>query len=272
MEGMEGAEEVAKGDGPAAPTVTFTATEYAYAGPESIPGGLTRLELVNAGEQEHGLWLVKLDDGKNFDDFMTVMGAMETDPQFPDWLVFYGGVTAGAGESAAYTIDLLPGSYTLFSFGGVESGEPDFAKGMVATLTVTEVSTNHVSPPTADLRTEMIDFSYIIEGTPSSGPQIVEVTNTGMEPHEVALVKLADAATVQDALDFMMAGEDAGGASSPPSFEFEGGVAPMAAGLTAWYEVSFEAGEYGFICFIPSPNNDGAPHFMLGMVRQVSIS
>ena len=47
------------------PTVTFTATEYAYDGPESIPGGLTRIELVNAGEREHMLWVVKLDERKS---------------------------------------------------------------------------------------------------------------------------------------------------------------------------------------------------------------
>jgi hypothetical protein len=254
------------GEGVAPPTVTFTATEYAYDGLESIPGGLTRIELVNTGEQEHGLWLVKLDDDKNFEDFMGVMGAMETDPQFPDWLTFYGGVTAGPGDTTAYTIDLLPGSYTLFSFSGDD--EPDFAKGMMAVLSVTEAAATGAIPPTADLQTEMVDYSYILEGTPSVGPQIVEVTNTGTEPHEIAMLKLAEESTVQDALDFMMAGEQA---ESAPQFEFSGGVAPMAAGLTAWYEFNFESGEYGFICFIPSPAQEGAPHFMLGMVRQISV-
>ena len=35
------------------PTVTFTAANYAYEGPSSIPGGLTRIEFVNAGEHEN---------------------------------------------------------------------------------------------------------------------------------------------------------------------------------------------------------------------------
>ena len=46
-----------------APTVTFTAADYAFDGPDSIPGGLTRIEFVNPGEQEHSLWLIKLEDG-----------------------------------------------------------------------------------------------------------------------------------------------------------------------------------------------------------------
>jgi hypothetical protein len=139
---------------------------------------------------------------------------------------------------------------------------------MITTLTVTEAPAGDTVPPTADLRTEMVDYSYVIEGTPAAGPQIVEVTNTGMEPHEIALLKLAEETTVQDALDVMMSGEIADG---PPQFEFNGGVAPMSTGLTAWYEVNFEAGEYGFICFIPSQARDGTPHFMLGMVQQINV-
>lgn len=254
--------------GGAAPTVTFTATEYAYEGPESIPAGLTRLELVNAGEKEHMLWAVKLDEGKGFEDLMGVFAAFETEPAFPEWMAWYGGVTAGPGNSAAYTVDLTPGSYTIFSFSQDENGEPDAAKGMVATLTVTESADTAAAPPVADLRMELVDFSFIIEGEPAAGPQIVEIANTGMEPHEVVLLNLAEGASIQDVMTFMMAGENAEGA---PPFEFSGGAGPMEAGMTAWYEADLPSGEYGIICFLPSPANEGAPHFMLGMVQQVSV-
>jgi hypothetical protein len=260
-----GAMEVQNG---AAPTVTFTATEYAYAGPESIPAGLTRIELVNAGEKEHMLWAVKLDEGKGFEDLMGVFAAFETEPAFPEWMAWYGGVTAGPGNSAAYTIDLTPGTYTLFSFSQDENGEPDAAKGMVATLTVTEGADTAAAPPVADLRMELVDFSFIIEGEPAAGPQIVEIANTGMEPHEVVLLNLAEGASIQDVMTFMMAGENAEGA---PPFEFSGGAGPIEAGMTAWYEADLPSGEYGIICFLPSPANEGAPHFMLGMVQQVSV-
>ena len=96
---------------PIAPTVIFTATEYAYDGPASIPGGLTRIELVNAGEQEHSLWLIKLEDDKQFTDVMDVFATFETEPQMPAWMVWYGGVDAGPGQSSAYTIDLEPETY-----------------------------------------------------------------------------------------------------------------------------------------------------------------
>lgn len=260
--------DISSASGIGAPTATFTATEYAYDGPESIPGGLTRIELVNAGEQEHSLWVIKLDEGKSFEDIMGVFANLESEPEFPGWMTWYGGVSAGPGGSAAYTVDLAPGVYSLFSFSEGDDGAPDAMKGMAATLTVTEPAAVGAAPPAADLRAELVDFSFIIEGEPAAGPQVVEITNTGMEPHEIILLKLAEGATVQNAMAFMMAGEDAEGA---PPFEFSGGAAPMAAGMTAWYEVDVEAGEYGLICFLPSPANEGAPHFMLGMVQQVSV-
>ena len=73
---------------------------------------------------------------------------------------------------------------------------------------------------------------------------------------------------IQDVMTFMMAGENAEGA---PPFEFSGGAGPIEAGMTAWYEADLPSGEYGIICFLPSPANEGAPHFMLGMVQQVSV-
>ena len=73
---------------------------------------------------------------------------------------------------------------------------------------------------------------------------------------------------MEDAMNFLMAGEEAGG---PPPFMFFGGAAPMNAGMTAWYEMDLDAGDYGLICFIPSPASDGAPHFMLGMTAQLTV-
>lgn len=252
----------------AAPTVTFTAANNAYEGPTSIQAGLTRIELINAGEKEHMLWAVKLDEGKHFDDLMAVFAAFESNPAFPDWMQWYGGVTAAPDDSAAYTIDLTPGSYTLFSFSEDENGVMDAAKGMVATLAVTEGASAAVSPPAADLRMQLVDFSFIIEGEPGAGSQIVEIANTGMEAHEVVLLRLAEGASMTDVMAFMMAGENAEGA---PPFEFSGGAGPMEAGMTAWYEADLPSGEYGIICFLPSPANEGAPHFMLGMAQQVSV-
>lgn len=253
----------------AAPTVTFTATEYAYEAPTEIPGGLTRIELVNTGELEHGLWFVKLDEGKTIEDFLGIMATIETDPQMPDWFAFYGGLTNAPGETTAYTIDLVPGNYAYFSFSGMENEVPDVAQGMLGMLTVTEAPATDAAPPTADVHAELVDYSFVFDGALAAGPQIVQVSNTGSEPHEMILLKLAEGVTLQDALDAMMSGEMPEG--EPPAV-FAGGAAPMAAGLTAWYEMNLSAGEYGLICFVPSIENEGAPHLMLGMIQPLSVA
>jgi hypothetical protein len=255
----------------APPTVTFTATEYAYVAPETIPGGLTRIELANTGEQAHMLWLVKVDEGKTFGDLMAVFSNFADEPSFPTWMTWYGGVTAEPGGSAAYTVDLAQGMYLYFSMSEDENGEPDAAKGMAGTLSVTEPSATGATPPASDLRVELVEFSFLIDGEPASGPQVVEIANTGAEPHEVVLLKLAEGATVQDAMDFMMADPEANPEAGAPPFEFYGGAGPQASGLTTWYEVDIPPGEYGITCFLPSPTNDGASHLMLGMVQQVSV-
>jgi hypothetical protein len=56
---------------------------------------------------------------------------------------------------------------------------PDAAKGMVKTLTVTAGADTTATPPAADLRMELVDFSFIIEGEPAAEPQVVEIANTG---------------------------------------------------------------------------------------------
>ncbi len=251
----------------AIPTVTFTATEYAYDGPSEISGGLTRLELVNAGALEHSLWAIQMADGKGLEDFMAFMAGMEDNPDMPEWMTFYGGVTAQPGASAAYSVDLPAGSYLLISISGEEI--PDVAQGMAATLTVTEPTGAEIAPPVADLVTEMVDFSYVIDGAPRAGSQIIEVTNTGMEPHEIAWLALADGASMQNVMKFMMAGEEAEGM---PPFEMAGIMGPQSAGITTWHEWDVEAGEYGLICFVSSPDNEGAPHFALGMTAQVTVT
>ena len=52
------------------PEATFVGTEYAYEGPDSIPGGWTRINFDNQGEQPHDLMLMQLMDGKTMDDVM----------------------------------------------------------------------------------------------------------------------------------------------------------------------------------------------------------
>ena len=171
-------------------------------------------------------------------------------------------------EKLTYTIDLAPGDYTIFSFSADADGVPEMFTGMSADLTVTEAEDVEIASPNADVRIEMIDFTFVVDGAPAAGSAIVELTNSGMDPHEAYVYKLDEGISVQDAMDFMAAGEDAEG--SPP-FTTVGAMAPMSTGLTAWHEQEFESSDYGLFCFIPSPANDSTPHHELGMIAQFTV-
>src|SRR5262249_10497723 len=49
--------------------VSFTAKEYSFEGPDSIPAGLTMIHLTDNGKELHHVQLIKLGEGKTFADF-----------------------------------------------------------------------------------------------------------------------------------------------------------------------------------------------------------
>src|SRR3954469_16474000 len=49
-------------------TVTYTAKEFTFEGPDSIPAGLTAIQLNDAGQELHHVALIKLEQGKTFAD------------------------------------------------------------------------------------------------------------------------------------------------------------------------------------------------------------
>src|SRR5690606_12306046 len=54
-------------EAPVAPQeVTFTATDFAYTGPDTIAPGMTRMTMVNDGPQGHHLILIRIDDGHTY--------------------------------------------------------------------------------------------------------------------------------------------------------------------------------------------------------------
>lgn len=249
---------------------TFIATEYAYEGPESIPGGWSRLTLNNQGQLSHDLILAKLDEGKTIDD---VMAALEAEGP-PEWAQFYGSITAEPGQSESYVVELTPGNYVLLSFGEAEDGPPDAAQGMIATLTVTEPQAEvaEAELPQADAEINMADYSFIINNNIEAGQQLLHVSNTGKELHEMVIYQLKDGVTMADfqaALEKEMSGEEMS-AEEESQFEFIGNTL-MSPGVSSYFSLNFEPGNYVFICHIPSPAHEMQPHFALGMIQEVNV-
>lgn len=245
------------------PEVTFVGTEYAYEGPQEIAGGWTQVTFDNQGDLPHELMLIRLLDGRTLDDIPSIL---ESEGTPPDWIEMVGSASAAGGESASFISNLPAGSYAMMSFGSQEEGPPDVMQGMLAALTVTEPE-NEVPDnllPEADASISLVDYQFVIEGL-QAGEQTIRVSNDGSELHEAIIFRLQDGKTIDDMMAFM----EAGGDGAPP-MENAGSVF-LSPGNVTYTTMDLEAGNYVFLCFIPSEKNEMQPHFMLGMMSEVSV-
>lgn len=248
----------------ALPAVTFVGSEYAYDGPESIPGGWTEITFDNQGEQPHDLILMRLLDGKTMDDLMAMLQSEDEAPP-PDWLDIRGSTSAGPGQRSSFISELPPGSYAMLSFAAGEEAPPDFVQGMVGALTVTENGTAVAESalPQAAAAISMVDYQFVVDGL-ASGPQLVRLSNDGTELHEAIIFRLKEGKTMADFQAFMES------ESGEPPMEDAGAVF-LSPGNVTYTTLDLEAGNHILICFIPSAQNEGQPHMMLGMLSEVAV-
>src|SRR2546426_7122535 len=71
---------------PSAVTVSYTGTEYAFTGPDTVSAGLVTVRLLNTGKEPHQLALVRIDSGKGMADIATAMKGTAV----PAWMTFVG--------------------------------------------------------------------------------------------------------------------------------------------------------------------------------------
>jgi uncharacterized cupredoxin-like copper-binding protein len=253
---------------------SFTAVEYSFDGPQSIPGGTTRIELVNDGEKQHDLLLFRLDEGKTLqdviDDFQAnAAAAVAAGP--PEWITAYGGLAAvKPGERRNYVVDLEPGNYGMLSLGELLIGAsdiPDVAHGMLAALTVTEGDAVTAPAPEANVTVDMLDFSFALSGPIAAGEQVIRVTNSGEELHELFIYRMQPGASLADFMAFFNDSPPSG----PLAAELVGGLTLLDPGLGAILTMAFEPGVYVLACLTASTAHPGHTHLALGMVEEITV-
>lgn len=259
-----GACSAARPEEAAVQEVTFTAVEYSFDGPDTIPAGWTQLTLDNQGELAHDLWMIKVTEGTTPDD---VMAALESDG-IPAWATFYGQTTAKPGEQTSYFANLTPGSYVILSFGEAEDAPPDAFQGMLDMITVTKAErvADEAAVPQAATTLDLVDYSFVTNGDFGRGQQLVQVKNAGSTLHEAVIAPLEEGTTFADFLATLVDGveEEPEGVGEPLAFMM------LSPDVTTVVPVDFlEPGSYVLICFIP--NEEGQPHFELGMVQEITV-
>lgn len=250
----------------AAPTpnmVTFSAKEFAFEGPDSIPAGLTMFHLNATGQELHHLQILKLEEGKTFADFQA---ALKAGGPPPTWAVPYGGVNPPApGGTTISTQTMEPGNYVVVCFIEGADKVPHLAKGMTKPLTVTPVANANMTEPTADVTMTLSDYTFTLSKPLAAGRQMIKVVNGATQPHEVVLVQLDSGKTMEDV------GKWAETMKGPPPGKPIGGIPAFMPGKNTYFEASLTPGDYGLICFVPDAK-DGKPHVAHGMVQQFKIS
>ena len=244
-------------------TVTVIATDYSFEGPAELPAGLTTFQLVNRGPAIHHIQLVRLGEGKTFDDFTAALKAGGPPPK---WASMEGGPNPSElGDTSRTTVRLEPGNYAMLCFVPDPDGVPHVAKGMVRPLTVTGGSGPAAAEPEADVVMKLVDYDFELSKPIPAGRHTIRVDNAGPQEHEVVIVKLDSG---KEAIDFAVWGEKMVG--KPPG-TLHGGVSGILPGGKAFLDVDLAPGEYGLICFVPD-SKDGKGHYRHGMAKKVTVS
>lgn len=246
---------------PATPNlVEVTATDFAFAMPDTLPSGVTTFRLVNQGAELHHLMLTRIPDGMTLADFAKLP---EGPP--PAGAVMIGGPNpATPGGSVEATLDLAPGQYTVICVIPSADGKPHVTKGMMRGLVVT-AGNSTAALPTPDVTMTLSDYDFQLSTPLTAGRRVIRVENAAEQPHELVFVKLNAGKTAQDLVDWAMKME-----GPPPGVPLPG-TSPMSKGVSNTVVVEVTPGDYALVCFVPDAK-DGRPHLAHGMVKQITVN
>jgi len=244
--------------------VSFTAKEFSFEGPDTIPAGLTMFHLTDAGQELHHVQLIKLEEGKTFADYQAAVKDMKGPP--PAWMVPYGGVNPPAPGTTTTAMQVIEaGNYAVVCFVEGADHVPHLAKGMMRALTVTPSANANTAEPRADVTLTLSDYTFTLSKPLVAGKQLIKVENAAAQPHEVVLVQLGPGKTIQDVGKWVF------DMKGPPPGKPIGGIPAFVKGKNSFFEADLAPGEYGMICFVPDAK-DGKPHVQHGMTTQFKVS
>lgn len=249
---------------PSAPSVAaFTAAEYRFDGPDSLPAVPTIFRLANHGKELHHLVVVRLDQAHNV---ASLASALKNPGPPPNWLHVIGGPNAvDPGLESNATTDLTPGDYAVICFIPAKDGMPHFAKGMVRPLRVVPAAGPAPAEPAADVTIRLTDYTFTLSAPLTPGSHVIRVENHGPQTHELVLARFAPGKGLKD-----FAAWEQGGEKGPPPASALGGISPMDPGNHGSFTVNLEPGDYALLCFVPDAK-DRKAHLMHGMAMPVKV-
>ena len=146
---------------------------------------------------------------------------------------------------------------TLVACGGTESKSDSAAPAPAKT-----------KPKTNTVELRGGEYSYLVPETVHGGWTTLAFENTGEEPHEFALAKLAGGKTIADVEAYLS--DPAAQQQPPPAWvEIRAGIPTLDPGEEASLGQELEPGRYVLLCFLSDP--EGVPHVARGMMREFVV-
>lgn len=243
------------------PDLVIKAMDYAFEMPVTLRPGQHRIRLVNAGQEMHHVWVMRLEQGKTVAD---LIASLRAGTPLPPWVKNLGGPNSPVpgGESVA-VVDLAPGSYAIVCYIPSPDGVPHIMKGMVKPVEVAGAPLPPLDLPVT-ARAALTDYDFVFAEALTPGQHVIEFSNRSGQLHEAFLAKLAPGKTAADLLQWMRKPQ-----GPPPAMPL-GGITGIEPGESQKMVVSLEDGTYAWYCFVPDAK-DGREHIHHGMVRQFSV-
>jgi len=258
---------------PSPRVVTITATDYAFAAPDTIVAGFTTFRLENRGREPHQAVIFGA-PGKTFaeleaaavpkgSDLEWLRAVMQLGPTFPG-----GPGVVMSGDTTIITTNLAPGNYLIACFVPSPDGKWHVKKGMFRRLVVTPAPSGATlaAEPNADITVTLSDYAFATSSPLTAGTHTIRVENSGPQVHELAIERLTRGKTLADWQKWM-----AGGMRGEPVSLPIGGFAGPDKGKVGWLTVTLTPGNYLLLCYVPDVK-DGAPHLAHGMVKEITVS
>lgn len=248
---------------------------YALEGIKAIPAGPVRIEFTTQAPGEHQIQLARVDGDHSGAEVRKIL--LAEDAAIPDWLHAVGGVTGVRSAAGRSTTEILPpGRY--YALDDDREGEPvpsAAERGAFATFEVTgEAQSASLPKTTATVNaTDTADHkhSYEVSGLKVGVNTILFKNESKEELHHIVIFKLQPGRTAADAKKFLMT---QGKPSGPPPVDFENGDSTAILDQKTEMVTTLnlrKAGDYVMVCFVPDRDGKGKPHFLEGMIKQVSV-
>jgi hypothetical protein len=235
-------------------TTTITA-------PESAEAGVAEITLVNKGDAEADLQLIRVEGDHSAEEVIDGLGKAIKGQQFPDWFFAGGGVGAtGPGKSATVTQVLQPGTY--YAFNTESQGSPD-PKARAATEVTGAASDEELEEGEGTVEAD--EYVFKSETLPAGSNEIA-LDNVGAQPHHLIASRLIGNSTAEDVEKFFKTQKG----KPPLSEKGTQSTAVIEGGEDQIVTLDLKPGRYAFYCFI-TDRQGGPPHALKGMVDEIEV-